>query len=157
MDWLQERLSLDRDQLRRIVKLQPQLLVYKMEETLEPRLVWLKNRLEINKEEVLKHLVVRAPNILTLSIKNLEPKWNFLQSQLGDSSAVDAIVHCPILLACSLEARLKPRMEEASDNGIVLDVRCLNRIATYPEKTWAASVGYQVRKMEREAEIAANW
>ena len=156
MDWLQERFALDRDQLRKLVKLRPSLLVYKMEDTLEPRLVWLRKRLEIS-EEALKHLVLGAPSILSLTMKNVEPKLCFLQSQLGSSLTVDAIVHCPSLLACSLEVRLKPRIAEARDNGVVLDVRCLGRIAKLTDDGWAASVGYQVRNMERENEIAANW
>ena len=156
IDWLQERLSLDRDQLRKVVKKHPTLLVYKTEDTLEPRLVWLRKRLGIS-EEALRHFVVRAPTILSLSIRNLETKFGFLQAQLGESLTVDSIVHTPLLLACSLEARLKPRIAEARDNGIVLDANCLSRISTYPEKKWAASVGYQVRKREREDEIAANW
>ena len=121
MDWLQERFALDRDQLRRFVKGQPMILAYKMEETLEPKLVWLKNRLGVS-EEVLQHLVVRVPTILCSSMRTVDPKLCFLQSQVGNSLAIDAIVHCPVLLACSLEARLKQRIAEALDNGIALDV-----------------------------------
>ena len=156
LDWLQERLSLDRDHLRKFVKRSPTILQLKMEETLEPRLVWLQTRLGIS-AEASKRLVLVCPAILILRIQNLEQKLDFLQSQLGVSLTVDAIAHCPVLLTCSLEARLKPRIEEARDSGIVVDVNCLQRITKCTEKLWEASVSYQVRKLEREAESAANW
>ena len=65
-DWLQRRLGLDDAGLRKIVVRLPKLLIYSVEDNLEPKLEWLQTRLDLDAVQ-LKYVVVTLPQLLSLS------------------------------------------------------------------------------------------
>jgi hypothetical protein len=66
LDWLQERLVLDNEQLIELAKRFPKVHALSVEERLKPTLDWLQERLEFSDEELVK-LVRRQPMILNLA------------------------------------------------------------------------------------------
>jgi len=59
------------------------------------------------------------PSLLHLNIeRNLEPKVMYLRSQLGDEGLSAALQRMPMLLAYSLEKRIRPRMEMVLGAGL---------------------------------------
>ena len=79
------------------------------------------------------------PPLLSSNIaSNLEPTINFYINALGDKSkALDLVIRIPASLTYSLEKRLKPRLEEAKEAGMIVDSTCLNYIMVYTEHQWA--------------------
>jgi hypothetical protein len=61
----------------------------------------------------------------------------------NEAGAFELIVQDPRLFGASLEKRLKPRLEEAQNVGIVIDAACLRRIAKYTNDKWNASLTFQ--------------
>ena len=54
---------------------------------------------------------------------------------MGDENkALDLIIRIP---ASSLEKRLKPRLEEAIDAGMIVNSKCLQLIMKYTDNEWA--------------------
>ena len=75
---------------------------------------------------------------------NIEPTINFYIDALGDESkALAFVTRDPSSLSRSLEKRLKPRLEEAQDAGMIIDSTCLNSIMARTEDQW-------VKKMLKE-------
>ena len=89
------------------------------------------------------------PTLFGLSVgANLEPTLNFHIKALGDEGeALALLIRGPRLFGSSLEKRLKPRLEEALDAGLVIDKNCLQRIGLYTEKRWQSSLVSQSKKL----------
>ena len=79
------------------------------------------------------------PTLLGYNIDtNLDPTINFYIDALGDESkALDLILRIPASLTYSLEKRLKPRLEEAIDVGMIVNSTCLRYIMVYTDSQWA--------------------
>ena len=68
---------------------------------------------------------------------NIDPTINFYIDALGDESeALDLIIQRPASLTYSLEKRLKPRLQEAQDAGMIIDSKFLSSMMTYTEDGW---------------------
>ncbi|KAL7528731.1 hypothetical protein ACHAWF_008338 [Thalassiosira exigua] len=90
------------------------------------------------------------PEILGCSVDtNLEPKLNFFIEVLGSELEALALVQRnPSMFSRSLEKRLKPRLEQARDAGIVIDPGCLRRIAMMTNENWSKSLVYQSKRIK---------
>mmetsp|Transcript_24159 Transcript_24159/g.58373 ORF Transcript_24159/g.58373 Transcript_24159/m.58373 type:complete len:420 (+) Transcript_24159:49-1308(+) len=152
LDWLQRRLgNLDDATAGKMITRRPMILGSSVSESLEPTLHWLQDRLSLT-DNGLSRLVQKLPTLFGLSVKNnLEPTLNFYIDALGDEDeALDLVTQNPVFFACSLEKRLKPRLEEVRDAGMIVDRACLQRIGTYTDKRWYTSLDFQTRKLYRQ-------
>ena len=79
------------------------------------------------------------PALFSYNIEtNIEPTINFYIDALRDESkALAFVIRDPSLLSRSLEKRLKPRLEEAKDAGMIIDSKFLNFIIYRTEDQWA--------------------
>ena len=79
------------------------------------------------------------PSLLGCNIDtNIEPTLNFYIDALGDErKALTFVIHNPISLTFSLEKRLKPRLEEATDAGMIIDSTYLRSIMVCTKEKWA--------------------
>ena len=67
----------------------------------------------------------------------VEPTLNFYIDAMGDESEALALVtRDPRSLSRSLEKRLKPRLQEAQDAGMIIDSKFLNSMMAYTEDGW---------------------
>ena len=81
LDWLEERLGLNENELRRLAHNRPQLLVLKLE-NLRSKLEFLQFRLHVD-DLSLKRIVLRSPTILICSTdKNIAPTLDWLKKTL---------------------------------------------------------------------------
>jgi hypothetical protein len=81
-----------------------------IEENLEPKLAWLKARLELDDKGVCK-LVKTLPGVFSFNIEaNLEPKLAWLQKRLmlDDDSLSVVVQRMPSLLSFNMETNLEP-------------------------------------------------
>ena len=76
--------------------------------------------------------------VLTCNIDtNLEPTLDFYIDALGDKSEALALVtRNPGSFSRSLEKRLKPRVVEAKDAGMILDYACMLQIVFFTKEKW---------------------
>ena len=139
LDWLQTRLELDDIALGKIIQKLPSILACSIPDNIEPKLNWIQQRLSLT-DEGLSKLIQQRPPILGCNIgTNLEPTLNFYITALGDeSNALAFVIHNPTSLSYSLEKRLKPRLEEATDAGMIIDFKCLNAMMTMTNDQWNA-------------------
>jgi hypothetical protein len=83
LDWLQERLVLNNEQLIKLVKRHPKIDKLSVEEQLKPTLDWLQVRIGLSDEELAKS-VRKQPTALDLSVQEqLEPNTSWLQDRLS--------------------------------------------------------------------------
>lgn len=47
----------------------------------------------------------------------------------------------------SLENKLKPRLKQAQEAGIVIDRGCIQRMGKYNDTQWATSIAYQKKQL----------
>merc|ERR1719291_911291 len=123
-----------------MIKRRPSLFGHTVE-NIELKLGWLQHRLDLDDAAVSK-LVQQCPPLLGCNVHtNLEPTLNFYIDALGEEGeALALVVRDPRLFSLSLEKRLKPRLEEARNAGLLIDSGCLLRIGKYTNKTWHASL-----------------
>ena len=116
----------------------PAILCLSIPDNIEPKFKWLQQRLSLTDDELSK-LIQKLPPLLGCNINtNLEPTINFYIDALGDESkALAFVIRDPSSLSRSLEKRLKPRLEEARDAGMIIDSTCLNSIMVRTEDQWA--------------------
>ena len=115
----------------------PSLLNSNIDTNLEPKLKWLQQRLSLTDDELSK-LIQQLPSLLGYNIEtNLEPTMNFYINVLrNESKAFTFVTHNPSSFGYSLEKRLKPRLQEAQDAGMIVDSKFLNSMMTYTEDGW---------------------
>ncbi|KAL7547705.1 hypothetical protein ACHAWF_010983 [Thalassiosira exigua] len=89
-----------------------------------------------------------SPELLGYNVDtNLEPKLNFFIGALGsETEALTLVQQHPRMCGSSLEKRLKPRLEQAREAGIVIDTRCLRRIAMMTNDGWSKSLVYKSKR-----------
>ena len=67
----------------------------------------------------------------------MDPTINFYIDALGDeSTALAFVIRNPSSLSRSLEKRLKPRLQEAQEAGMIIDSKFLNSMIMYTEDGW---------------------
>jgi len=75
------------------------------------------------------------------------PKIEFYKEHLGNNKLNELIGKCPMALGVSLEKRLKPRLEEAQEVGVPVDLRLIRNIVTSIEKKWIAWLSKEIQKV----------
>ena len=146
LNWIQSRLDVNDAQLSKITRTLPSILGFSIS-TLEPTLKWLQESLELDDAGLTK-LIVTQPSLLSQNIDtNLEPTLIFYIDCIGESESKQLVTRIPALFAYSLEKRLKPRLEQAREAGLTIDVGCVQRIAMTTEEQWQTSLAFQARKI----------
>ena len=135
LDWLQDTLGVENERLGFILCHVPTFITMS-DESLEPKIRWLKRRLSISKDEALS-LIRENPSLLASSIEfNLQPKLNFFDSVLGEEEAVKLIQAEPVVLSCSMKRRYEPRLSDARRVGLDIDASLIRKMGMYNEKQW---------------------
>ena len=116
----------------------PPILGLSITENMEPKLKWLQRRLSLTDEELSK-IIQQLPPLLGCNIEtNIEPTLNFYINALGDESeALTFVIRDPSSFGRSLEKRLKPRLQEAQDAGMIVNSKCLKLMMKYTDNEWA--------------------
>jgi hypothetical protein len=117
LSWLQDRLSLDDESLRKLVRRLPSVLSFSIENNLDPKLSWLQDRLSLD-DKSLSKLVQTLPAVFCYNIEgNLDPKLSWLQERLElDIKSLSKLVQAmPPLLGYNVEANLEPTIEFYED------------------------------------------
>jgi len=141
-DWLQHQFNLDDDALGKMVQRSPTFLGLSID-TWEVKLDWIERRLDLTDQDLSK-FILKAPSILNCNIEsNLDLTLDFYIDALGNErEAVRLVTKNPSLLAYSLEKRLKPRLQETRDAGILIDAGCLRRIGQYTDDYWKMALSF---------------
>lgn len=141
-DWLQHQFNLDDDALGKMVQRSPTFLGLSID-TWEMKLDWIERRLHLTGDDLSK-FILKTPSILNCSIEsNLDLTLDFYIDALGDErEAVRLVTNNPSLLAYSLEKRLKPRLKETRDAGIIVDSACLRRIGQYTDDYFEMAITF---------------
>jgi mTERF domain-containing protein len=136
--------------LSKLVRKLPQVLGLSIEDNLEPKLVWLQERLQLDSKSLSK-LVRGLPAVLGYNVKdNLEPTIQFYVDCVGSNAAIPTIAKYPSLLGYSLENRLQPRLAQVQEAGIPLDTGTISRMATFAEERWSISLAFQKTKLLKQ-------
>ena len=148
LDWLQERLQLDETALSNVIFLNPSTLSCSTD-VLEDKLMWIQQRLYLTDEELSK-MIQQYPALLGCNIdSNLEPTLDFYIDALGDENQALALVtRNPSSFAYSLENRLKPRLKQAFDTGMVVDSKLLRLMMVYTNDKWNRKVTKRIGKIK---------
>ncbi|CAN0283219.1 unnamed protein product, partial [Discosporangium mesarthrocarpum] len=91
-----------------------------VDDCLEPKLGWIKSRLEASQEEV-RLLILRFPLIFGYStLKNLDPTVDFFFKELHGTIVEirKAVLSCPAILSRSLDKRMLPRFRHIRNKNI---------------------------------------
>ena len=98
------------------------------------------------------------PALLGCNIEtNSEPTLKFYIDSLGDENkALDLIIRIPASLAYSLEKRLKPRLEEAKEAGMVVDTKFLTSMMAYTNDDWDMRLTREKGKQHRHFFLLIN-
>ena len=150
LDWLQSRLELNDAQAGKIARTLPSIFGYSVSNRVEPMLKWLQESLSLD-EAGLTKMIVSQPALLGYDVKtNLEPTLTFYKECLGDEATKVVLIQHPVLLMVSLERRLKPRLEQARQTGVMIDPGCMQRIAKHTEEQWQRSLAFQEQKILKQ-------
>jgi len=146
--WLQQRLDLDDAAIGKMIQQCP-FIFSTTADTIETKLNWLQWRLHLD-DAALSAMIQRLPRILSCNVDtNIKPTLNFYIDALGNEREVFVLVTSyPDLFSYSLEKRLKPRLRDAKDAGIVIDSGCLIRLAKYTDDRWQKSLAFQAKELE---------
>jgi hypothetical protein len=129
LDWLQERLALDDEGLRKLVCHIPRVLGLSIDENIKSKLDWLQERMALD-DEGLSKLVCRYPSVLSMSIEdNLEPKLDWLQERLGrnDTELSQLVCRFPSVLGYSIKENLEPTLDWLQER-LALDDEGLSKL-----------------------------
>jgi mTERF domain-containing protein len=156
--YLRFELGLEADGVRRILYQAPQVLSL-APSNLESKVEFLLQvvapgaiRGDENSTKILRKLIVGMPNLLYLNIENnLEPKVEYLRSRLGSEGLTRALDRLPMLLAYSLEKRIKPRLEMILDAGV--DGGSVTVGMPKSEKDFLAWLDARVRKAQKKTSL----
>jgi hypothetical protein len=108
---------LDNKRLSKLVQTLPAVLGYSIKDNLEPKLVWLQDRLSLD-DKSLSKLVQKLPSVLSYNVEdNLEPKLSWLQDRfsLDDKSLSKLVQTMPSVLGYNVEGNLEPTIEFYED------------------------------------------
>ena len=146
VNWLQQRLGWNNATLSKIVKRNPSILACNSTTGLAPTLDWLQPRLDLD-DATLSFMIQNSPSLMNCNVdSNLEPTLNFYIDALeSEEDALALVIRNPRLFSFSLDKRLRPRLEQARDAGIGIDVGCLKRLAEYTDGQWERSIAYQAK------------
>ena len=147
LDWIQERLLLDDTALSKLVKRMPQILGLSTD-NIEPKLDWLQERLSLTDDELSKMIQRQSPLIGCNIDSNLDPTLNFYIDVLGKEEALALVIRDPSALSRSLEKRLKPRLKQALDAGIVIDSRSIQAVMKLTIYQWDMKVAKRMGKIK---------
>ncbi|KAL7527768.1 hypothetical protein ACHAWF_002302 [Thalassiosira exigua] len=143
VEWLRQRLGIDgrSEQFRKMIQLYPVILGLSIEDNLEPKLAWIQRSLSLTDDDLTK-FILKFPSIFSCNVeKNLEPTMNFYVDALGNQQKARSLLKStPSLLAYSLETRLKPRLEEIRNAGILVDSLHMRRIGQYTNEQWGKHI-----------------
>ena len=148
LDWLQKRLlDLDDASLSKMIQKLPTILAYSIPNNMEPTLDWLQERLSLTDDELSK-IIQTQPALFGYNIpNNLEPTLNFYIDALGDENEALALVTGdPHSFTYSLEKRLKPRLTQALDVGMVVDYSCVYHMMKCTNEQWSRKVEIKMGK-----------
>jgi len=137
LDWLQQRLDLNDVALSKMILLNPSILGNSISDNMEPKLEWLQHRLSLTDAE-LSDMIQKQPALFGYNIpNNLEPTLDFYIDALGSKSdAITYVRQKPKAFSYSLEKRLKPRLKQALDVGMVVNAKLMNLINSYTNEQW---------------------
>ena len=138
MDCLQEALSLTDTELINLVHQFPSVLTYSIEDRLEPKLRYLRERFGLD-DEHLKDLLLRMPGLFSYSDEKIEQKLQFYSTLVGEEKAKIMVVESPnLIVTASLENRLQPRLAEVqkSEKKVKWDKVLIQRLARRSKDVW---------------------
>lgn len=124
--FLRYELSLDAQQVKRVVFQAPQIIGLNTEGNLKTKLDFLQQRINVTQHE-LALVIAKMPTIFCLSLEtNLIPKFEYLEHCWNPTGALsnanseikETLLKQPTLLGYSLEKRIRPRMEQLKMAGI---------------------------------------
>ena len=145
LEWLQQRLDLDDAAAGKMIRRVPNIFTCGIDKNLEPKLEWIQQRLSLT-DGGLSNFVQKLPSILCCNVdNNLEPTLEFYIDALGDEEeALALVIRNPVLFGISLEKRLRPRLEEIREAGIVIDTACLRRMGKSTDNEWRIYVDAKI-------------
>ena len=116
---------------------------------MELKLEWLQQHLHLD-DAALSNMIQQFPALFNCNAEtNLRPTLDFYIDALGDTQgALALVVGQPNLFSLSLEKRLKPRLKEAQEAGIVIDSGCVTRIALLTNENWSSSLAFQIEQLK---------
>lgn len=138
VDWLQKALGLTDDDVAILLPKFPTLLTYSVEDRLEPKLRYLRERFELNNER-LKDLLLRMPGLFSYSDEKIEQKLQFYSTLVGEVEAKKIVIESPnLIVTASLENRLQPRLAEIERSGekVQWDRTLIQRLARRTDDVW---------------------
>lgn len=155
MNWLQGTLGVDNKKLGFVLCHVPTFITMS-DESLEPKICWLKRRLSISEDEVLT-MMRENPSLLASSIEfNLQPKLNFLDSVLGKEEAGKLIRANPVVLNCSMKRRYEPRLSDARRVGLDIDASLIRKMGMNNDKQWQTLLQKCAPGLETRGERGRN-
>jgi len=147
--WLQERLQLSDEEVAKVLRKGASTLGLSVEDKIEPQLCWLQSRFGLD-DEGLRSMVSGLPTLLGYHINNnIEPKMEVYADLLGEEESLRYLAKDPILLSYSLEKRIKPRLAQATELGMVVDKWLLQYLVKYTDKNWSNKIEkYKLKQLE---------
>ena len=147
VNWLQNRLSLNDNEIKKIIQSQPTILWNQSESDtgLAPKIDWIQERLILDRKGLTK-IITKSPAMLLLSIKdNIEPTLNWLQDRLmlDDTALSKVIQRQPTILHLSIEDNMEPTLQWLQ-NRLQLDDDALGKTI----KRLPSILGTTTSKME---------
>ena len=104
VDWLQKALNLTHDEVAAFVAKFPSIFCYNIEERLEPKLRYLRERFGLNDEHI-KELLLRMPGLFSYSDEKIEGKLQFYSILVGETEAKKFVMESPnLIVTASLES-----------------------------------------------------
>jgi hypothetical protein len=151
--WLEDGLQLDDKSLCKLVQARAAVLGCSVEVSLEPKLAWLQERLSLD-DKSLSELVQKQPSLFGCDVaSNLEPTIKFFKDSVGSKFAIPCIANNPRVTCSSLENRLKPRLVEFQEAGVLIDTGTIQGVATCPESQWSNSMIFQKKQLPLEEQL----
>jgi len=138
IEWLQDKFTLNDEDIGKLVRQQPRILSLKnLAQTLDS----LQNILQCDDATLLR-AIRHQPQILTYNIyTNVIPTFRFYAKCIGIKRARALLAARPKLFSCSLERRLKPRLEVAKKLGLEVNPALLRQLAQCTEDQWLTYQG----------------
>jgi len=111
LDFYQTEYGCSTEQIERMIQKAPQISGLKIYEHVQPKLSRYEAELKLTKEEM-KTVIVRKPELIGLSAKNMWEKIKWLQETFGvpNEEIKQLIIRYPIMFTYSLEENLKPKV-----------------------------------------------
>jgi len=137
VEWMESRLGLDRDRghITRVVTMFPPIM-WLSRKNLEDKVGYLQDTFGWDERDVRK-MVLNMPQVLGLALEgNIKLTVEYYLEQGCDVGMMgEVFLENPSLLMYSLEGRIKPRVREMEEKGILVKYAPLYLVGR-PEKTW---------------------